>query len=165
MSNDETRRQGFRNLASLIPRSTAKAFKGKGLAQADIAVRWPEIVGEQLARASLPERLSYPAGRGAGATLTIRVASAFAPHLQHLAPLIIEKINTFYGHAAVGRITLLQRPLPPRKAQATRATRPLTQAEQAALDSRLATVPDDALREQLAALGRELAGRRRTPPG
>jgi hypothetical protein len=165
MSNDETRRQGFRPLSAFIPRSAAKAFKGKGLAQADIAARWPEIVGEQLAQASLPERLKYPAGRNAGGTLTVRVTSAFAPHLQHLAPLIIEKINTFYGHAVVDRITLVQRPLPPRKQPPTRATRPLTPAEQAALDAQLASVQDEALRQQLAALGRQLAARRRPPPG
>lgn len=165
MSGDDTRRQGFRALGALIPRSTAKAFKGKGLAQADIATRWPEIVGEQLAQSSLPERLSYPAGRNAGATLTIRVASAFAPHVQHLAPLIIEKINTFYGHAAVARIALVQRPLPPRKTRTTRATRPLTAAEQATLDAAVAAVPDEELRQDLAALGRELAARRRPAPG
>lgn len=165
MGDDETRRQGFRALGALIPRSTAKAFKGKGLAQADIATRWPEIVGEQLAQSSLPERLSYPTGRNAGATLTIRVVSAFAPHVQHLAPLIIDKINTFYGHAAVARIALVQRPLPPRKARTTGATRPLTAGERAKIEARVAQVADENLRQDLAALGRELAARRRPPQG
>jgi hypothetical protein len=160
MSSTSDRRPGLRPFGALITGPTRKAFKGRGLAQADIAVRWPEIVGEQLARSTLPERLSHAAGRSGGATLTIRVASAFAPHVQHLTPLIIEKINTFYGHAAVGRIALVQRPLPPRKVLAVREERPLSAGEEAELAARLEHVGDQGLREALTALGRHLIARK-----
>ena len=57
-----------------------------------------------------------PDARPEPATLVVRVESAFALELQHLAPLLIERINAHYGWRCVGRLVLKQGPV--RAAQA-----------------------------------------------
>lgn len=154
MQNENDRRPGLRALGSLIPGPTKKIFRGRGFAQADIALRWPQIVGDDLARVSLPERITYPEGRTAGATLRIRVVSAFATHLQHLEPLVIERVNTFYGFKAVNRIALVQRPMPQKGKPAPPPPRPLTPAAEKFLADSLVKVKDGSLKAELEALGR-----------
>ncbi len=160
MQNENDRRPGLRALGSLIPGPTRKIFKGRGFAQAGIALRWPEIVGEDLARVSLPERITYPEGRNAGATLRIRVVSAFATHLQHLEPLVIERVNTFYGFKAVNRIALTQRPMPLRAKPVLPPPPPLSPMAEQRLAETLVTVKDGSLKAELEALGRLVLSRR-----
>ena len=71
---------------------------------------WPEIVGERLAPYCEPVKMQWPR-RPAGldrrrpqepATLVVRVEGAFALELQHLAPVIIERVNAHYGWRCVG---------------------------------------------------------------
>jgi len=160
MQNENDRRPGLRALGSLIPGPTRRIFKGRGFAQAGIAMRWPEIVGEDLARVSLPERITYPEGRNAGATLRIRVVSAFATHLQHLEPLVIERVNTFYGFKAVNRIALTQRPMPVRGKPGLPPPPPLSPVAEQRLAEALVTVKDGLLKAELEALGRLVLARR-----
>ena len=59
-----------------------------------------------------------PDARPEPATLIVRVESAFALELQHLAPLVIERVNAHYGWRCVGRLVLKQGPVPrPRPAR------------------------------------------------
>jgi len=114
---------------------------------------WPAIVGPELAAATWPEAMAR------GGTLKLHVASAKALELQHRAPLVIERINLFFGRDAVTRLVLVQGPLPlaPPAAPRERA-RPLGPDEVAALDRQLATVASPELRDALARLGRRLIG-------
>ncbi|ACL62383.1 DUF721 domain-containing protein [Methylobacterium nodulans] len=103
-------------LSELIERSLGPVFAAQGFASTDILASWPEIVGERLAGFCQPEKFEWPrrrAGRGpearpAPGTLVVRVEGAFALELQHLAPLVIERINRHYGWACVGRLSLRQ---------------------------------------------------------
>lgn len=91
-------------------------LKKRGFATADILSCWPEIVGPTLAGYTLPERLSWPRGgqstegpwNSAGAKLTVRADGPAALELQHMAPLVIERINGFFGYEAVARISIVQ---------------------------------------------------------
>jgi hypothetical protein len=91
--------------------------------------------------------------------LRLRVASAFATEAQHLEPVLIERINAFFGYGAVARLTLVQGPAlnapvaPPK-------LRPLSAVEQQALDARVAGVADPELRAALQRLGSAVAGSR-----
>lgn len=90
----------------------SKAIRAKGFAEAEIVTRWGRIVGEELARATVPIKLQFPRGQRAGATLHVRTVSAFAPLLQQRAPHVIELVNRFLGYAAVARMEVKQGPLP-----------------------------------------------------
>ncbi len=43
--------------------------------------------------------------------LVVRTESAFALEMQHLAPIVIERVNTYYGWRCIGRIVLKQGPV------------------------------------------------------
>lgn len=84
-------------------------MKKRGFAEVRVATRWPEIVGENLAGQTLPEKLSR--GRDGG-TLTLRVSGAAALELTYLTPQLIERINTYFGFRAVARLHFVQGPIP-----------------------------------------------------
>ncbi len=144
---------GTRQLSDAVAGLADPLLRRRGFAVREIITRWPAIVGEQLADQSCPERLVFPPTAGDDATLHIRVEGPLALELQHLAPLIIERINTFYGFRTVSRLALNQGPLPERKKVVTRVTRDLTADEQGELERSLSSVKDSQLRRALAALG------------
>jgi hypothetical protein len=55
---------------------------------------------------------TWPEALARGGTLKLRVARHRALELQHRAPLVIERINLFFGRDAVTRLALIQGPLP-----------------------------------------------------
>ena len=121
-----------------------------------LKAEWTAVVGAELAATTWPEAL------GRDGALKIRVASSVALDLQHRAPWVIERINLFFGPAAVARLVLVQgpRPLPAPPRPAPPA--PLTPEAAKALDARLAAVADPELRAALAGLGQlVLAAKRR----
>ena len=97
-----------------------RSFRRFGFIQSSIVSRWKEIVGDRYARVSSPESIRFPQGRKGGGALTLLVEGAHAPLMQHLAPIIIERVNRFFGHAAVNRVIFRQgrppapQPRPPR---------------------------------------------------
>ena len=94
------------------------SFRRFGFVQSSIVSRWNEIVGERYAKVSSPESIRFPAGRKASGVLTLLVEGAHAPLIQHLTPLIVERVNRFFGYAAIDRIVFRQGKLvaePPRR--------------------------------------------------
>ncbi len=112
--NDKRSGLGAQTVSRTLSKVVSRAFGRQGFAEPGVLLRWPEIVGETLARFSLPERLTFPHGERSRGTLHLRVDGQFALELQHLEPLIIERINGFFGYGAVARIAILQAPIPER---------------------------------------------------
>jgi hypothetical protein len=107
----EVRRGGIRTMAALMPKVTRTILGKRGFAEASIITEWATIVGDDLARSSQPEKLSFPRGERVGGVLHIRVAGGGATELQHLEPQILERINGHFGYRAVGRLKLVHLPL------------------------------------------------------
>jgi len=160
---DSRRTNAPKALGVALGRLTRPVMKQRGAALADILSRWREIAGPMLAAETQPERLVYAAGAGAGATLEIAVSPAFALEVQHLTPLIVEKINGYFGYRAVAGLRLKQMPIrrPESASPPSRVIRPLTADEQARLAGLLAGVEDRDLRQALEKLGRSLLGAHR----
>lgn len=155
----ETRRGGPRALAAMLPKLARPAFARRGFIEAGVLTDWPVIVGPVLAAETRPIRLLFARGARAEGTLQIRVTSAFSTELQHLAPLVIERINRYFGYGAVARLTLSQGPVirPPRNKRL-----PLPDPGPEALTrigTRVAAIEDEELRAALAGLGRRVASR------
>lgn len=151
-------------LGVAVGRLTRPVLKRRGAALVDILGHWDAIAGPMLSPETQPERLIYAAGEGHAATLEIAVSPAFALELQHLAPLVVEKINGYFGYRAVAGLRLKQQPIRrpesrrPSVLPAAREARPLTEAEAARLAEMLAGVEDRGLRQALENLGRSLLG-------
>lgn len=148
-------------LAEAVASITKPAFAKRGLSSAAIVNRWPDIIGPMLAAHSAPERIVYPKGERVGGTLFLRIDSgSLAVELQHLQPLLMERINGYIGYRAVADIKILQGPLPPRTEAPPPRVRPLNAGEEKALEQCLISVDDPGLRASLEALGRSVMGRR-----
>lgn len=130
------------------------AFRRFGFVQSAIVSRWTEIVGERYARVSSPESIRFPTGRKSGGVLTLLVEGAHSPLLQHLSPLIIERVNRFFGYEAVNRVVFRQGKPPARKAEPARPTlRPVPKE----LGEGLRQIADPELRACLESLAGRIA--------
>jgi hypothetical protein len=161
------KKPALRTLADLVDDCIAPALAAQGFAASDVVVAWPEIVGERLAPYCEPVKIQWPRRpKGMGpdepsepAVLVVRVEGAFALELQHLAPLIVERVNTRYGWRCVGRLSFRQGPVG--RDRVARRIPPLPDARmvEAARD-RVGEVADDGLREALVRLGAGIMARR-----
>ena len=108
-SKSEAPRQGrVRAAGELIGDVGGLAFRRFGFIQASVVSRWAEIVGERYAKVSSPESIRFPAGKKSGGVLNIVLQGAHAPLMQHLAPLIVERVNRFFGYSAVAKLAFRQ---------------------------------------------------------
>lgn len=138
---------------SILHRATAKVFRRRGFVEGDVLTRWPDIVGPELAALTAPEKLQMQRGELAGAILHIRVNGAAAVELQHKTPLVLERINKFYGYRAVDRVKLVQRPLPGPGKTRENAIRTLSRAESTSIERETASTRNANLRDALRRLG------------
>ena len=158
-------------LADLIDTCLGPALAAQGFAASDIIVAWPEIVGERLANFTQPLRVEWPRGaardrdaRPEPAAMVVRVESAFALEMQHLAPVVIERINAHYGWRCIGRIVLKQGPVK-RAAPAGPPPPALTEDDRRRVTEALADVRETALRGALERLGQAVVAARHGAPG
>ena len=122
-SKQEAPRRGHARAAGdLVNDIAGVSFKRFGFVQSAVVSRWAEIVSERYAKVSTPESVRFPQGKKSGGTLTLTVVGAHAPLMQHLTPLIVERVNRFFGHPAVARVQFRQGRLP--KAEPRRAAAP-----------------------------------------
>lgn len=159
--NDEDRRIcGMVSVAMPVDRITRPVFGKHGFASGALLVDWPSIVGSAVAAHTLPVRIKFPPKERTEGTLVIKVASsAFATELQHLEPLIIERINGYFGWQAVTRLKLMHGPLPARQPVKAPPPEPSPKAVRE-LEKTLAQVEDEELKAVLGRLGRYIATRK-----
>jgi hypothetical protein len=147
------RREGMRAVGVAVSKLAAPIVaRREGGMLARLKAEWGTIIGSDWAE------VTWPSALGRDGVLKLRTASGAALELQHRAPLIIERINLFFGRQVVTRVTLVQGPLPLAPARGGPIIRPLTPGEAEALDARLCEVADPELRAALARLGRAVAG-------
>ena len=130
------------------------SFRRFGFVQGSIVSRWAEIVGDRYAKVSSPESIRFPSGRKAGGVLTLLVDGAHAPLIQHLTPMIVERVNRFFGHGAINRIVFRQGKLP---APPARPERPQLRPVPKELGEGLREIADPGLRACLESLAAQIA--------
>ncbi|HEY3910048.1 MAG TPA: DciA family protein [Stellaceae bacterium] len=150
------RRAGFRALgvaAAKLARPVVAKRGGGVLVR--LKADWPAIVGADWAAQAWPTALSRDG------VLKLRTASAAALELQHRAPLLIERINLYFGRSIVARLALVQGPLPYPGPPSARSVQPPDAGDEAALDQSLAEFADPELRAALGRLGRAVIAARK----
>jgi hypothetical protein len=153
----DRRRGGLRALSNTVRAVTKTALGRRSLAEAALLGEWPSIVGDEVARACQPRRIVFPnRNTRREGTLVLRVRPGEAPRLAHQEPILVERVNGFFGYRAVARLRLEPGPLPASDAADRRPARPLSEAESRDVETRVASVADDELRDALARLGRTL---------
>jgi hypothetical protein len=151
-----------KSVGSFLPGLTRKAFEKYGFSAATLITDWPTIVGRELAAVTSPERLKWPrpveyaeddtatASKGRpGATLVLRVDGSQALAVQYGARQLIERINAYFGYAAVAELRIVQAPV----GEVLQPPRPQQRARPEPLTHEVAGVADAGLRDALARLG------------
>jgi hypothetical protein len=160
---------GVKAVGSFVPGLTRKAFEKYGFSAATLITDWAAIAGRELAAYTIPERLKWPrpversdedaaeAAKGRpGATLVLRVDGGRSLDVQHNARQIVERINAYFGYAAVAELRIVQAPI----GLEDRYARPAPRVSARPLTQEVAHVADPGLRDALARLGAEIkAGR------
>ena len=154
MSNKRTR--GLRPLAGHLPKLTAPAFAKRGLVEAGVITDWPHIVGSELARTTTPVRLAFQRGERSDGVLYVQVAGGAALEIQHRAPQIVARINSYFGYRAAARVAIVAGDLaPPPEPGPGRG--PPAPEDEAAVRRTVDDVADPNIRESLLRLGRSVA--------
>ena len=153
---ERPRGSGVRAIADLMPEIGRTAFRRFGFVQSSVVTRWAEIVGTHYASISAPESIRFPVGQKAGGTLQLTVMSGHAPMVQHMVPDIIERVNRFFGYAAVAKVAMRQGEIMPSPAERRPPPRNLKPIPVELGDS-LRDIGDPELRTVLESLAQGLA--------
>ena len=141
-------------LRDLVPKVVSDSFNRQGFASAELVTRWTEIVGVEIAAHSEPIKVQWvrPADGEARepGTLVLRVEGPSAIEIQHLANVVCERVNRFFGWRAVDRLALRQAPMRRGERKAMPAADPAAAARVA---ETLSDIGDEDLRAALARLG------------
>ena len=152
-ADEAPRSKRARAVSDMLPAVGGAAFRRFGFVQSSIVSRWREIVGERYAAVSAPESIRFPPGRRSSGVLALVVEGAHAPMMQHVAPTIVERVNRFFGYAAVERVTFRQGIVQIEKAR-SRTAPPSLLPVPAGLGDSLRAIGDPELRACLEALAR-----------
>ncbi|WP_051431786.1 DUF721 domain-containing protein [Rhodovibrio salinarum] len=154
------RRRSMSALGANVERVTRSVLGKRALAEASLIAEWPSVVGAEFARTCQPRRLVFPDRKARReATLVLRVKPGEATRLAHLEPILVDRVNGFFGYQAVKRLKLEQGHLVDR----TPPTRPraqptLSESESQAARARISGIEDDRLRAALTRLSERLSG-------
>ena len=166
---DKSRRAFARPLRDLAGKVVGDTFRRQGFASAELVTRWTEIVGTQIAAHCEPVKIQWSrrpsAARSFGAnagdgqepgTLVLRVEGPAAIEIQHLAPVICERVHRFLGWRGVARLALRQAPL--RRGVHAARRRGSDSAAVARAAASLPEIANEDLRQALARLGAAIKG-------
>src|ERR1700730_1508970 len=148
-----------RPLADLVQTAIGSVLTRQGFGHSGLVLFWDDIVGERLAAMSRPVKVQRPVrqhGRAAEndpvpATLIVRVETGCALELQHLAPLVIERVNAHFGWRCISRLLLKQGPVAA-PLLARHGPNPLDKAAETAAEQIVGGVMDEPLRLALTRL-------------
>jgi hypothetical protein len=153
---DAPRGRRARAVSDIVPDVGRAAFRRFGFVQSSVVSRWREIVGVRYAAVSSPESIRFPPGKRSAGMLTLVVEGAHAPMMQHVAPVIIDRVNRFFGYEAVSRLSFRQGIVQVAKAR-SRAAPPSLRPIPAELGDSLRAIADPELRACLESLARGVA--------
>lgn len=159
-ASDVSRGGPARAVADLLPDVGGAAFRRFGFIQSSVVSRWAEIVGPRYAAVSAPESIKFPHGKRADGTLSLVVRGAHGPMMQHIAPEIIDRVNRFFGYAAIVRVAIRQGDVP---APAARKAPPSIRAVPVELGDSLRAIADPEFKAVLEALAAGVAATRGPP--
>ena len=108
MKNSKSKRYGIQSMDKLVHRIVTPISQRQGFAKAAILLDWPKIVGSQMQQFCQPIRVAFAPNQRTGGKLHVRVPSAMAQQITYLEPMIIERINGYFGYRAISRLVLHQ---------------------------------------------------------
>ncbi len=105
----EHRSNGLLSFSADISDFAAKLLGKHGLIEMKLLTNWKNIAGDNLAKYSVPDKIVFHKDKRDEGILYLIVSNgAYALEISHKSPLILEKINTFFGYKAITQIKITQ---------------------------------------------------------
>ena len=156
---------GFNSLASSLLPLIRRVIGKRGMIIADLIALWGQIVGDEIATYTCPEKVDFARGERNNGVLKLKVSGgAFALEVKHREKFIIEKINAYFGYNAVSSIKIVQDANFARKSIAA-SNQPspqkilVSEEEQNYIMKITEGIADDGLRKRLSDLGMRVFNR------
>lgn len=96
----------MRSLKNTISKLMDPIYQRQGFIRSTIILEWKLIVGAHFSQFCQPEKITFPLEKRTGGRLVLKTTSSFAPALQFDAPLILDRINKYFGYQAVEKLIL-----------------------------------------------------------
>lgn len=157
MTGTGERKRGFLPLADMTAPVLDPVLRRRAGLNIQLLECWPEIVGEDTAAMSRPLKILWPKRAHERdsfepAVLVIACEGFAAMKIQHESGEIIQRINAFFGFAAVDRLKIEQKPLY-REPQAVKPVLTINAAQKEQLETMTASIENSQLRQALFRLG------------
>ena len=147
-------RRSFKTIGTNVTKIVKPLISKRGFGNSEIINNWVNIVGDKLAHNIIPQKISYNSNSNLDGVLLLRVnSSSVALEIQYVEKQIINKINTYFGFRAIGRIKIIQGPIPSPERKLTSKIRSIAKTDKIELERKLNSIKDPDLRVALAALG------------
>lgn len=137
----------------LIADAITPICRQNGFVQARILLEWEYIVTSQFAQFCTPLKVTFPLKQRSNGRLLLKATSSMATEISYLEPLILSRINQYFGYQAISKISLLQGPIARKASSQKPLRRPLPEAIQANIENHVQPIKDDRLRAALLSLG------------
>lgn len=145
----------------------AKQLLGlNGMMEIELLANWSDIVGETLAKYSLPQKIRFNKNERSNGLIELVVLSgAFALEIKQREKQILEKINTYFGYSAVSKLKIIQNSSPEnfllnKKPIDNVKNFLVSETEQTYITELVKDIHSDKLRETLNNLGKAVLGRK-----
>ena len=155
-----------RPLGDLIQPVMDAVLTRRGFGLTSLVLYLDDLVGEELAAVSRPVRIQWPfrqngalgQGEPAPAALIVRAEPSCALEMQHLAPVIVDRVNAQFGWRCIARLVLMQGPVGLPAARRAHSV-PFDQAAESVAEALIGKGLEPLLQQALVRLGaRVLAG-------
>jgi hypothetical protein len=145
-------------VGSLVAQAITPICQQNGFIQARIVLEWHHIVSPQFAQICTPVKIQFPWPQRHNGCLHLRTTSSMAVQIPYEEPLIVSKVNQYFGYQAVSSIKILHDwPLVPKNPPRKPAQAPLSEEMQASLEHEVQLIEDEELRAALLSLGKGIA--------
>lgn len=142
-------------LSAVIGKIISPLCHKQGLMTADLVLEWPQIVGKDLAQVCQVMKISFPGFSRQLGCLHLQTNSAMAMALTYSQPLIMERVNQYYGYQAISRISVFHKPVVTNTPQ-KRALPPIKKDIPIEWQTLTREISDENLQQALENLGRGL---------
>ena len=147
-------RRKFKTIGTNVTKLVKPLISKRGFGNSEIINNWVNIVGDKLAQNITPQKISYNRNSNVDGVLLLRVnSSSVALEIQYIEKQIVNKINTYFGFSAIGRIKIIQGPIPTPEKKIVDKIKTVANTDKIELERKLNSVKDPDLRVALAALG------------
>ncbi len=113
---DRRKRYGkARTLGKCLNHLVEPICKKQGFVNASVVLDWPQIVGQSFADLCQIIKVTFPFNSRLDGCLHMNTTSSMAAVLAYEEPLILEKINRYYGYQAISQLKIFHGLKPTKK--------------------------------------------------